>query len=72
MSIFGEYVYGFISMVFVGALNVGSIDLNFDKSLKTNSVNTSVTQFKVKQYFKDLNENTKKFLNDDSDLIEFD
>jgi hypothetical protein len=34
-------------MVFVGALNVGSIDLNFDQDLKTNCSNTSVTQFKV-------------------------
>ena len=33
ISIFGEYLHGFISLVFVGALNVGTIDLNFDKVL---------------------------------------
>ena len=39
-------------MVFVGALNVGSIDLNFDKNLKTNLLKTSVSKFKVHEYFK--------------------
>lgn len=36
VSLFGDWVKGLMCMVFVGALNVGSIDLNFDSSLQTN------------------------------------
>lgn len=28
---FGEWKYGFLSMILVGAMNVGTIALNFDK-----------------------------------------
>lgn len=31
VGIFGTYPYGFLGMVFVGALNVGSMTLNFDQ-----------------------------------------
>lgn len=37
VSIFGEYKYGFMSMIFVGALNVGSILLHFDDKVQTNT-----------------------------------
>ena len=33
VTIFGDWVYGFFGMTFVGALNVGSIVLNFDHEL---------------------------------------
>jgi phosphatidylserine decarboxylase len=33
VAIFCEWMQGFLSMVFVGATNVGSIGLNFDKVL---------------------------------------
>ena len=33
---FGEWAHGIITMSFIGALNVGSIYLHFDDSLKTN------------------------------------
>ena len=36
VSIFGDWIKGMMCMVFVGALNVGTIDLVFDDSLKTN------------------------------------
>lgn len=36
VSIFSKWKHGFMSLIFVGALNVGSIVLNFDKDLKTN------------------------------------
>lgn len=36
VSLFGDWVKGLMCMVLVGALNVGSIDLNFDNDLRTN------------------------------------
>ena len=36
MCLFGEGPNGFISLVYVGALNVGSINFTFDKDLKSN------------------------------------
>lgn len=37
VTIFGNWTHGLISTVFVGATNVGSILLDFDPTLKTNS-----------------------------------
>lgn len=31
VSLFGEWKYGFLAMILVGAMNVGTIALNFDK-----------------------------------------
>eukprot|EP01017_Pseudomicrothorax_dubius_P037680 TRINITY_DN5554_c0_g2_i1.p1 TRINITY_DN5554_c0_g2~~TRINITY_DN5554_c0_g2_i1.p1 ORF type:complete len:203 (-),score=40.36 TRINITY_DN5554_c0_g2_i1:123-731(-) len=36
VALFGEWEHGFLTYVCVGALNVGSIEFNFDKKLKTN------------------------------------
>lgn len=36
VSIFGEWINGFFASTFIGATNVGSIVLNFDKELRTN------------------------------------
>ena len=36
VSLFGEGLNGFLALVFVGATNVGSIQLHFDSDLKTN------------------------------------
>ncbi|CCH60528.1 hypothetical protein TBLA_0D00180 [Henningerozyma blattae CBS 6284] len=36
VPLLGSWKYGFFSMTLVGATNVGSINLNFDKDLKTN------------------------------------
>lgn len=36
--LFGEWIHGFFSTTFIGATNVGSIVLNFDKELSTNSL----------------------------------
>jgi phosphatidylserine decarboxylase len=32
----GTSPFGYLAMILVGALNVGSIDINFDKNLQTN------------------------------------
>ena len=39
VNIFGNWNYGFLAVSFVGALNVGSIQLHFDKTLFTNNSN---------------------------------
>lgn len=36
VSLLGEWKHGLFTMSFIGALNVGSIKLNFDDELKTN------------------------------------
>jgi phosphatidylserine decarboxylase len=36
VNLFGEWIHGFFLMSFVGALNVGSIKLNFDEKVTTN------------------------------------
>lgn len=38
VALLGYWKYGFFSMVPVGATNVGSIVVNFDKDLKTNDI----------------------------------
>ena len=40
VTVFGDWLGGIMNLVFVGALNVGSIELNFDPELKTNVVAT--------------------------------
>ena len=37
VNLFGEWNYGFFAYSAIGALNVGSICLNFDPTLKTNT-----------------------------------
>jgi len=39
VTLFGEWAYGFFGMTMVGALNVGSIRINFDEDLVTNLAN---------------------------------
>ena len=36
VNLLGDWKHGFFSISFVGALNVGSIQVNFDEDLKTN------------------------------------
>jgi len=51
VSIFGEWPEGFMSMVFVGAMNVGSIVLNFDPELQTNlKLRMPFTNYQIKFY----------------------
>ena len=47
--LYGEWINGFFSMSFIGATNVGSISLLFDKDLKTN------TRFKHDRSYMDKN-----------------
>lgn len=49
VSLFGDWSHGFFAMTYVGATNVGSIVLNFDKSLTTNE------SLPIKTYYKDKN-----------------
>jgi phosphatidylserine decarboxylase len=37
VTVFGDWAKGYFSMTFVGATNVGSMTLNFDPELETNS-----------------------------------
>lgn len=37
VNLFGDWNFGFFMTSFVGALNVGSIKLHFDKTLRTNN-----------------------------------
>lgn len=37
VNLFGEWIHGFFSIGFVGALDVGKIDLHFDKNLRTDT-----------------------------------
>ena len=53
-SIFGDWEQGKFCMVFVGALNVGSIELNFDPELKINSgIVKPYHPFALKEYSTD-------------------
>ena len=36
VNLLGEWTHGFFTMSFIGALNVGSIKLHFDDTLRTN------------------------------------
>jgi phosphatidylserine decarboxylase precursor len=48
--LFGEWIHGFFSTTFIGATNVGSIVLNFDKDLTTNSKYFNSAQHYDKNY----------------------
>ena len=56
VNLFGSWTHGFFFQSFVGALNVGSIKLNFDPNLKTNQANPH------EPYLFDLNYNTSTLL----------
>ena len=63
VSIFGDWEQGKFCMVFVGALNVGSIELNFDPELKTNSgITKPYHPFALKEYSTE-QEGNNKFIN---------
>lgn len=61
VSVFGDWKGGFMSLVFVGALNVGSIELNFDPELKTNSKPSTPFQPSLIKSFKRINDITMTF-----------
>lgn len=50
--LYGEWKHGFFSTAFIGALNVGSITLNFDKDLKTNTKMDTVKDHYDKNYLR--------------------
>jgi len=49
-TLFGEWAYGFFGMTMVGALNVGSIVVNFDEELKTNTWESENAYIRDKAY----------------------
>jgi len=54
VSLLGSWYHGFFSMIFVGALNVGSIVLNFDNELETNQNGKIFAEPKDKAYVEDI------------------
>lgn len=50
VALFGEWVHGFFATSFIGATNVGSIVLNFDKDLRTNRVGVKKAEVFDKNY----------------------
>lgn len=50
VNLLGEWNHGFFAMSFIGALNVGSITLNFDEVLKSNVKNPAEPYINDKNY----------------------
>ena len=44
VAFIGSWEYGFFAMVAVGATNVGSIEVNFDEELSTNTATNDVSE----------------------------
>jgi phosphatidylserine decarboxylase len=61
VNILGEWVNGFFTISFIGALNVGSIKLLFDDQLKTNKKAPAEPYFMDRNY-QTLNEASGAFL----------
>ena len=54
VSLCGDWANGFFSTTFIGATNVGSIALNFDPELETNTVRLQEGAVSDKVYFNDI------------------
>jgi len=54
ISIFSKWAHGLMNIVFVGATNVGSMTLDIEPELETNSLNT-VSKVNVKKYSEPIN-----------------
>ena len=65
VCLFGNWMHGFFSYTAVGATNVGSIKINFDKKLKTNSWFSSFKNKDTKIY------KNKKFINKGDEIGQF-
>ena len=50
VNVFGGWAHGFLAVSFVGATNVGSIQLHFDKTLLTNESDPQPPYHKDKSY----------------------
>ena len=50
VNVFGEWTHGFLAVSFVGATNVGSIQLHFDSTLLTNESDPQPPYYKDKSY----------------------
>ncbi|KAJ3001532.1 UNVERIFIED_CONTAM: phosphatidylserine decarboxylase 1, partial [Siphonaria sp. JEL0065] len=50
VSLSGQWKHGFFSMIPVGATNVGSIIINFDEQLQTNTPDIPSTTFPIGTY----------------------
>jgi len=47
VNLIGEWTHGFFAYSMVGATNVGSIKVNFDESLRTNSYEVTTSRDRV-------------------------
>lgn len=56
VTIFGDWAKGYFSMTFVGATNVGSMSLNFDPELVTNSSKNIMRPFYADKNYTKLSE----------------
>ena len=63
VNLFGEWDQGFFAMSFVGALNVGSINLHFDENLKTNRFYIPENDFNDNFYCFNLKDRTNEISN---------
>ena len=61
VNLLGEWANGFFTISFIGALNVGSIKVNFDDTLKTNVKGQKDSYFNDRNY-QTLNEGGGAFL----------
>ena len=50
VNLFGTWASGFFSLSFIGALNVGSISVHFDDTIKTNKSRTELPYFSDNYY----------------------
>lgn len=66
VALLGYWKHGFFSMIPVGATNVGSIVVNFDKDLKTNDVYEHESYLRSNSSREDLDENTPLLKGSDS------
>lgn len=56
VNVLGEWRHGFFAISFIGALNVGSIKLHFDKDLLSNQKNPPKPYFQDKNYLTLMNQ----------------
>lgn len=61
VNVLGEWIHGFFTISFIGALNVGSIKLLFDDQLRTNIKSPQEPYFTDRNY-QTLNESGGSFL----------
>ena len=62
VSLLGNWTHGFFGVSFVGALNVGSIKIHFDETLKTNKRGSTKQSYISDRNYASLNESDGAFV----------